>query len=229
MEDEREAALEAELVSFQHPVDGGGGLRDAVGSALSVGAIEGGDVGELQREGVGLGAGVSVGVAGKRAKKGFGVGAHLRNRLRKPAVHGTVHQQVAEREHERQRDEGDKNGAPQHAGAEAGAKDAAALVGVELEEVADQRDEDADKEQEGNDGESKENERFDGRLRVEDGLVEGVEGAEGEEKDEKADAEGDDRRATALGAAHEDEFTPRGHPFPEVGVFWGRGNGEWRR
>ena len=85
--------------------------------------------------------------------------------LREPALDGAVHQQVAEGEHEDERDERDEHRSPQHAGAQAGAEDAAALVGVELEDVADQQDQDADEEQEGDGRERDEDERLRGATR----------------------------------------------------------------
>ena len=89
-----------------------------------------------------------------------GVVAHLGDGLREPAVDGAVHQQVAEGEHEDERNEGDQHRSPEHAGAQAGAEDAAALVGVELEDVADQQDQDADEEQEGDGRERDEDQRL---------------------------------------------------------------------
>ena len=75
---------------------------------------------------------------------------------------------------------------------------AAALVAVELEQVANQHDEDADEQQEGDDRKREEDERFDGRLGVEQRLVEGVQRGEKQEEKKQADAQADDPCATAV-------------------------------
>ena len=145
--DDGEAALEGELVALEDAVDCG----ERVGEGW-LGCAER-KAGELDGDGVGFGAGVGGGVAEELEGHAVGVVAHLRDGLREPAVDRAVHQQVAEGEHEDERDERDEDGSPEHAGAQAGAEDAAALVGVELEDVAHEQDEHADEEQEGKDGE----------------------------------------------------------------------------
>ena len=144
-----EAALEGELVVLEDAVDGSSVAGDGGCGACASGMSE-----RLDGDGVGFGAGVGGGVAVELERHAVGVVAHLGDGLREPAVDGAVHQQVAEGEHEDEGDEGDEDRSPEHAGAEAGAENAAALVGVELEDVADEEDEDADEEQEGDGGEA---------------------------------------------------------------------------
>ena len=54
--------------------------------------------------------------------------------------------QVAEDEHEGDGNQADQHRSPQHAGAQTGAHDAAALIGVELEHIADEQNQDRDEE-----------------------------------------------------------------------------------
>ena len=103
---------------------------------------------------------------------------HLLNRLRKPTVYGAIHQQVAEGEHEDEWDEGDKNGSPQHARAEAGSEDAAALVGVKLQDVADEKNENAHEEQKRDGRQRDEDEGLSRGGGVQEVEVEGVESGE---------------------------------------------------
>ncbi len=154
-------------------------------------------------------AGVGGGVAEELEGGAVGVVAHLGDGLREPAVDGAVHQQIAEGEHEDEWDEGDEDGSPEHAGAEAGAEDAAALVGVELEDVADEQDEDDDEEDEGERGEGDEDQRLERGRGVEEVDVEGVEGGEKDEE-QKAHAQADEELAAGGGGAHARKFTRLG-------------------
>jgi hypothetical protein len=77
-----------------------------------------------------------------------GVFAHLRHRLGEPAIYSAVHQQVAEGEHEHEGDNRNQHGPPDHARAQTDAENAAALVCIEFENVADEQDKDANEKQE---------------------------------------------------------------------------------
>ena len=171
-------------------------------------AVHSGDVrvrkvetGKFDGDGVGLGAGVGGGVVEELEGDAVGVVAHLGDGLGEPAVDGAIHQQVAERKHEDQWNKGDQNGSPQHARAQAGAEDAAALVGVKAQEVADEKDEDDDEEDERQCRERDEDQRLQRRGRVEETEVEGVERGEEDEK-KHTDAEADEEAAAGVGCAH---------------------------
>ncbi len=197
-----EAALEGDLMVLEDAIEGG-----ERGGGEGLGCVDL-CVGELDGDGVGFGAGVGVGVVVELEGHGVGVVVHLGDGLGEPAVDGAIHQQVAEGEHEDEGDEGDEDCSPEHAGAEAGAEDAAALVGVELEDVANEQDEDADEEQESDDRERDEDEGLDRRAGIEEVEIEGVEGGEGEEEQQQAHAErNDDGSAAKCTGSHASKFT----------------------
>src|SRR5580704_16323540 len=194
--DDGEAALEGELVAREDTIDSGE-IRVRSGEV---------EAGELDGDGFGLGAGVGGGVAEELEGGAVGVVAHLGDGLREPAVDGAVHQQVAEGEHEAERNERDQDGSPEHAGAKAGAEDATALVGVELEEVADEQNEDDDEENKGERGESDEDQRLKRGRGVEEVDVEGVKGGE-EDEEQKAHAQTSEELAACGASAHARKFT----------------------
>ncbi len=154
------------------------------------------DVGELAGHGVGFGARVGGGVVVELECHAVGVVVHLGDGLGEPAVDGAIHQQIAEGEHEDEGDERDKNGSPEHAGAETGAEDAAALIRVKLEDVANQQYQNGDEEKERDDREADEDQRLEWGTWIEKVDVEGVECGKGEEEQQKAHAQRDHDDAT---------------------------------
>ncbi len=158
-----------------------------------------------------------------------GVVAHLGDGLREPAVDGAVHEQVGEGVHEDEGEERDQDGSPEHAGAEACAEDAGALVGVDLEDVADEQDEGGDEEEEGDGGEGGEDEDLEDAGGVEEVEAEGVEGGERGEEEEEGGTEGDgDELAPVRGWCHGAGFPLRAPMGDRAAIIGRAGDGSGR-
>ena len=193
--DDGEAVLEGDLVLAEERVDllavaaGGGERGGGVAGWVDCFGVAGW---EAAGDGVGFGAGVGGGVVGELEGHAVAVVAHLGDGAGEPALDGAVHEAVAEDEHEDDGDEADEDRSPQHAGAETGSHDAAALVGVELEDVADEHEEDRDEEDQRDDGEAGEDEYLLGGGGIEELEIEGVERSNAGEQQKRRGAEGDD-------------------------------------
>ncbi len=92
----------------------------------------------------------------------------MRGVRRKPAIDGAVHQLKAEEEHENRGSERDERGAENHAGPKTRAESAAALIGVELEDVAEQQKQQDKQQQKDDDGEAGEGQSFAGGFGIEE-------------------------------------------------------------
>ena len=126
-----------------------------------------------------------------------GVFAEFGGGLREPAVDGAVHEQEAEQEHEDRGRERDEGGAENHARAQARAEGAAALVGVELEDVPEQQHQEHHQQQEDDDDEAGEDEGFAGGDRVEDADVECLQRPQ--QGEEQKHSEPEQKHGTACG------------------------------
>ncbi len=81
---------------------------------------------------------------------------------------------------------------PEHAGAETCAHDAAALIGVELEHIADQQNQDRNEEKKRHDRQAGEDDDLLGGGGLGKLRIEGVEGGESHEEDEQGRTQGGD-------------------------------------
>ena len=107
-------------------------------------------------------------VLGQLQHDAGGVFAQFRGVRREPAVDGAVHELKAEQKHENRWRERDEGGAEHHAGAKTSAKRAAALICVELEDGAQQKQKKNKEGKEDDDGEAGEGQGFAGGLRIEE-------------------------------------------------------------
>ena len=115
-----------------------------------------------------------------------GVFAQLRGIRRKPAVDGAVHELKAEQEHEDRGRKRDERGAEDHAGPETCAECAAALVGIELEDVTEQEKQQDKKQQKNDDGEAGKGQGFAGGFGIEKANFGGIEGLKPPSKAKKS-------------------------------------------
>ena len=126
-------------------------------------------------DGLRLNAGIVGHILGQFLHHAGGVVAQFRSVGREPAVDGAVHQLKAEQKHQHRGGKGDERRAQHHARAQPGAEGAAALVGVELEDVPQQQQQQDDQQQEQHHREPGKRQRLAGCFGVQEADAGGVE------------------------------------------------------